>query len=244
MAAKRAVRVEEGAKRVRAYLGGRLVADTRRPRLVWEVPHYPAYYFPREDVVAGLLPAAGVPASGEPVVLDVHAGDVVAAGAARGFCGATPQLQGLVRFDWDAMDEWLEEDEPVYVHPRDPYTRVDILASSRHVRVEVGGVTVADSRAPRVLFETGLPPRYYLPLPDVQRELLRPSATTSRCPYKGTAAYWSVDIDGVCHPDLAWIYRAPVAESLKIAGLICFFDERVDVHIDGDLQQRPRTPFG
>lgn len=111
----------------------------------------------------------------------------------------------LVRFDWAAMDEWLEEDEPVYTHPRDPYKRVDILASSRNVRVEVDGVTVADSGRPHILFETGLPPRYYLPLPDVRTELLRPSGTQS--------------------------------------GLACFYDEKVDVYLDGELQPRPRTQF-
>ncbi|MFY9778845.1 MAG: DUF427 domain-containing protein, partial [Trebonia sp.] len=146
-------------------------------------------------------------------------------------------------FDWAAMDEWLEEDEPVYTHPRDPYKRVDILASSRQVRVEVDGVTVADSTRPHILFETGLPPRYYLPLPDVRTELLVPSATQSHCPYKGTAAYWSVDTGHGVHPDLVWIYRTPLPESQKVAGLACFYNEKVDLYIDGELQDRPRTQF-
>jgi uncharacterized protein (DUF427 family) len=141
------------------------------------------------------------------------------------------------------MDEWLEEDEPVYTHPRDPYKRVDILASSRHVRVAVDGVTVADSVRPRILFETGLPPRYYLPLSDIRAELLIPSETQTRCPYKGTAGYWSVDTGHGMHRDLVWIYRAPLPESQKIAGLACFYNERVDLYIDGELQERPRTPF-
>jgi len=153
------------------------------------------------------------------------------------------RLRDLIRFDWDAMDEWLEEDEPVYVHPRDPYTRVDILASSRHVRVEVDGVTVADSDRPRILFETGLPPRYYLPLPDIRAELLIPSGTQTHCPYKGTAGYWSVDAGHGVHHDLVWIYRAPLPESQKIAGLACFYNEKVDIYLDGELQQRPRTHF-
>jgi uncharacterized protein (DUF427 family) len=95
----------------------------------------------------------------------------------------------------------LKEDEPIYTHPRDPYTRVDILASSRHVRVDVDGVTVADSGQPRILFETGLPPRYYLPLADVRLDLLRPSATQSHCPYKGTASYWALDVGAAVHED-------------------------------------------
>jgi uncharacterized protein (DUF427 family) len=144
------------------------------------------------------------------------------------------------------MDEWLEEDEPVYTHPRDPHKRVDILASSRHVRVAVDGVTVAESSRPVILFETGLPPRYYLPLPDVRTALLRPSETMSHCPYKGTASYWSVVTgrgDSV-HEDIVWLYRSPLPESQKVAGLACFYDEKADVYLDGVLQERPRTHFG
>jgi uncharacterized protein (DUF427 family) len=141
------------------------------------------------------------------------------------------------------MDEWLEEDEPVYVHPRDPYKRVDILASSRHVEVRLDGVLLADSHAPRILYETSLPPRYYLPLPDVRMHHLRPSASISSCPYKGNAAYWSVEIDGVLYEDLVWIYRTPLPESQKIAGLASFYNEKVDLTIDGVPLTRPRTHF-
>ncbi len=141
------------------------------------------------------------------------------------------------------MTEWLEEDELVYIHPRDPYTRVDILASSRHVRIEVDGVTVADSHQPRILFETGLPPRYYLPLTDLRTELLRPSVTETHCPYKGTATYWSLDTGKGVHPDAVWVYRTPLPESQKIAGLASFYNEKVDMYIDGVLQERPRTHF-
>ena len=129
--------------------------------------------------------------------------------------------------------------EPVYTHPRDPFHRVDILASSRHVRVEVDGVTVADSVQPMILFETGLPPRYYLPLSDLRLDLLTPTGTVTHCPYKGAATYWSIG----SHPDIVWSYRAPLPESQKIAGRACFFDEKVDVYLDGELQDRPRTHF-
>jgi uncharacterized protein (DUF427 family) len=152
-------------------------------------------------------------------------------------------LRELVRFEWKALDEWLEEDEPIYVHPRDPYSRVDVLASSRHVEVAVMGVKLADSRQPRILFETGLPPRYYLPLPDVRHDLLVPSPTTTQCPYKGTATYWSARVQGELLKDLVWTYRAPFPEVQKIAGLVAFYDERVDVTLDGEPQERPRTPF-
>jgi uncharacterized protein (DUF427 family) len=245
--ARGAVRVEQGAKRVRAYLAGRLVADTRRPFLVWEIPYYPAYYLPLADVVAELEPIGKTeysPSRGEAQIFDVRVEGATAESAARRYPDSPlERLRDLVRFDWEAMDEWLEEDEPVYVHPRDPYKRVDILASSRHVRVAVDGVTVADSVRPRILFETGLPPRYYLPLPDIRAELLIPSGTETRCPYKGTAGYWSVDTGHGVHRDLVWIYRTPVPESQKIAGLACFYNEKVDIYLDGELQERPRTHF-
>jgi uncharacterized protein (DUF427 family) len=241
------VRVEQGAKRVRVYLAGRLVADTRRPFLVWEIPYFPTYYLPLADVQAKLDPTGNTehsPSRGEAEILDVRVEGATAAGAARRYPDSPLEpLRDLVRFTWAEMDEWLEEDEPVYTHPRDPYTRVDILASSQHVRVEIDGVTVADSVRPHILFETGLPPRYYLPLPDVRTELLVPSDTTSHCPYKGTAGYWSVDAGHGVRPDLVWIYRTPLPESQKVAGLACFYNEKVDLYLDGELQDRPRTHF-
>ena len=241
------VRVEPGVKRVRAYLAGRLVADTLHPVLVWEIPYYPAYYVPLADVTAELKPTGKTehsPSRGEAQVYDVLVTGATAEAAAWRYPDSPLEaLRGLVRFDWQAMDEWLEEDEPVYTHPRDPYKRVDILASSRHVRVEVDGVTVAESDRPHILFETGLPPRYYLPLPDVRVELLRPSDTQSHCPYKGTAGYWSLDTGQGVHTDLVWIYRTPLPESQKIAGLACFYNEKVDLYVDGELQERPRSHF-
>ncbi len=241
------VRTEHSAKRVRAYLAGHLVADTRHPVLVWEIPYYPAYYIPLADVVADLVPTGKTehsPSRGDAELFDVRVADTTAEGAARRYLRSPLEaLRELVRLDWPAMGEWLEEDEPVYTHPRDPYKRVDILASSRHVRVEVDGVTVADSVRPHILFETGLPPRYYLPLTDVRAELLRASRTQTHCPYKGTASYWSVETGRGLRQDLAWIYRTPLPESQKIAGLACFYDEKVDVYLDGELQRRPHTPF-
>jgi uncharacterized protein (DUF427 family) len=241
------VRVEQGHKRVRTYLNGELVADTRTPFLVWERPYYPTYYLPAADVRASLIPAGETehsPSRGDGEVLHVKVATATAQRAALRYPGSPlEQLRNLVRFDWNAMGEWLEEDEPVYTHPRDPYKRVDILASSRHVRVELDGVTVAESRQPRILFETGLPARHYIPLTDVRMDLLRPSATVTHCPYKGAASYWSVDTGKTVHTDVVWIYRAPLPESQKIAGLACFYDEKVDVYLDGELQGKPRTPF-
>lgn len=241
------VKIETSQKRVRVYLGGHLVADTARPVLVWEGPHYPTYYLPAADLRAELKPdgsTAHSPSRGEATRYDVVLDGVTAAGAAlRYHDSPIPELNELVRLDWDAMDEWFEEDEPIYVHPRDPYSRVDILASSRHIRVQIDGVTVADSHAPRILFETGLPARYYLPLTDIRMDLLHPSGTHTACPYKGTADYWTVRIGDKEYPDYVWGYRTPLPESQKIAGLACFYNEKVDIYVDGELQERPHSPF-
>ncbi len=241
------VRIQTSPKRVRAVVGGVVAADSVAPVLVWEKPYYPTYYLPRGDVLAELVDTGAVHRSdsrGDGHVFDVVVGDRTLAGAALGYPDSPePSLRDLVRIDWAAVDQWLEEDEPVFVHPRDPYKRVDILASSRHVRIEVDGVTVADSTQPRILFETSLIPRYYLPLTDVRTDLLRDSDTVSHCPYKGSASWWSLEIDGAVHDDVAWTYRTPLPESQKVIGLVCFYDERVDVWLDGVRQERPTSPL-
>ena len=242
------VRVEPGVKRVRAYLGGRVVADTTRPLLVWEIPYYPSYYLPMADVAPDVLVPTGdtehSPSRGDGVLYTVKAGAAEAPKAAIRYPNSPiEELRDAVRLDWQAMDAWFEEDEEVYVHPRDPYSRVDILPSSRAVRVELDGVVLAESTHAHVLFETGLPPRWYIPKVDVRLDLLEPTTTTSMCPYKGTAEYWSALVDGRRVDDIAWSYRTPLPESERIAGLVCFYAERSDLYIDGELQARPRTPF-
>jgi uncharacterized protein (DUF427 family) len=242
------VRVEHGAKRIRAYLGGELVADTNRPLLVWEKPYYPAYYLPVEDVRTELLEADGgfvhSPSRGNGHTFTLRAGGKeLAAAAMRYRESPLEELRDSIRLDWDAMDAWFEEDEQVFTHPRDPYTRVDILPSSRHVRVEVDGVTIAETAKPTLLFETGLPTRFYLPKTHVRMDLLTPTDTVSHCPYKGQAEYWSVRAGDAVHADLAWSYRTPLPESQKIAGLISFYNEKVDIFVDGVLQERPSTKF-
>lgn len=240
------VKVETGQKRVRVYLRGKLVADTLRPLLVWEIPYYPTYYVPLTDVHADLDPNGVTehsPSRGEATGYDVAVDGMRADGAALRYLDSPlSELKDAVRLDIAAFD-WFEEDEQVFVHPRDPYSRVDILGSSRNVRVEIDGVTVADSRSPRILFETGLPARYYLPLTDVRMDLLTPSDTHSSCPYKGTADYWNVRVDDTDHADIVWIYRTPLPESQKVAGLACFYNEKVDIYLDGVRQDRPHTPF-
>ena len=236
------VRVERGAKRIRAYLGGELVADTTEPLLVWEKPQYPAYYFPVADMRTELLQADGEvvhsPSRGQGHTFTLKAGSKEVAGAALRYEESPfAELRDAIRLDWHAMDAWFEEDEQVFTHPRDPYTRVDILPSSRHIRVAVDGVTIAETRKPTLLFESGLPVRHYLPMPHVRMETLTPSASVSHCPYKGEAKWWSLRIGDDIRPDVAWSYPTPLPESQKIAGMISFYPEKVDLYVDGVLQK-------
>ena len=242
------VHIEDGLKRVRTYFGGELIADTKRLKLVWEVPYYPAYYFPREDVRMDLLIPNGrtqrSPSRGDALHFTVKGGARVSENAAWHYPESPVEtLRELIRFDWNAMDGWFEEDEEVFVHPHDPYTRIDILHSSRHVEVEVNGIKVADTRQPTLLFETRLPTRYYIPKLDVRMDLLIPTETVTGCAYKGFAQYWSIDAGGQIVKDLAWSYKTPLPENVKIAGLIAFYNERADLIVDGERKVRPKTKF-
>ena len=154
-----------------------------------------------------------------------------------------PDLAGCVAVRWSAMDAWYEEDERVLGHPRDPFKRIDVRQSSRHVRVEVDGRALADTRLARLLFETGHPTRYYLPPEDVRRDLLRPSPGSSFCAYKGQASYWSASVRGRTYEDIAWTYRDPLPDSEQIRDLVCFFNEKVDLYVDGEPVARPRTQW-
>lgn len=243
------VRVEPGGKRIRAFVGGELVADTTQPLLVWEKPYYPTYYIPETDVRTELLSPDGTvahsPSRGDGHLFTVRAGgkDVVGA-ALRYEHSPFEELRGAIRLDWSAMDAWFEEDEQVFVHPRDPYTRVDALRSNRRVRVELDGVVLADSASPVMVFETGLPVRYYVNRTDVRFEHLVPSDTVTSCPYKGmTSGYWSVRVGGSVHEDLAWAYDFPTRQLLPIAGLVAFYNEMVDTFLDGEPLDRPQTHF-
>jgi uncharacterized protein (DUF427 family) len=235
------VRVEPSAKRVRVYLGGEVVADTTRALLVWEKPYYPTYYFPSGGVRTDLLvpddELSHSPDLGDSRRLTVKTAVKEAPGAALRYDDSpVAELRDHVRFDWAAMDAWFEEDEEVFIHARSPYTRIDVLPSSRHVRVEAGGVTVAESRSPRLLFETGLPVRYYLSKTHVRMDLLERSETVTGCPYKGQAEYWSVRDAAGLTADLAWSYRSPLPESLQIVGLIAFDPAKADIYVDGVKQ--------
>ena len=232
--------VQQGHKRVRAFSAGELVADSAAPLQVWEHPYFPEYFFTAEDLEVELRPAGRGPRSkvlGVSDVFDVVIGDRVLPRAARRHPEAeVPALREAYALTWSAFDTWMEEDEVVFTHPRSPYVRIDALASSRHVVVTCAGVVVADSRRPVVLFETGLVPRYYLPQADVRMDLLTPVTTVSHCPYKGTASYWDLSVDGTTVGDAAWSYRTPLPESTKIAGLVAFWPEKspeLHVFVDG-----------
>jgi len=242
------ITVEDGQKRVRVYLGGEVVADSTKVKYVWEKPYYPTYYFPAADVNMDLLVATGEtdrsPSRGTASLHTIKAGPEEAVAAARLWDEAKiDEIAGFVSFDWKAMSHWFEEEEEVYVHARDPYTRIDVLQSSRHIEVMINGVKVADSHQPRLLFETGLPVRYYLPKTDVRLDLLVPSNTHTMCPYKGTADYWHVRADDGLVEDIVWGYPNPLAESIEVAGYVSFYNEKVDILVDGEPENRPKTVF-
>ncbi len=243
--------VEPVPRRIRAYLGGETVLDTTRALYVWEWPHYPQYYIPLDDVRRDLLVSEGHTQRTGRGLAELHGLRVPGSGEAQRPRAARlitetaiDGLGGTVRFDWAALDAWFEEDEQVFVHPRSPYTRVDALRSNRLVRVELGGVVLADSQSPVMVFETGLPTRYYLSRTDVRFEHLIPTDTVTACPYKGTTSgYWSVRVDGTEHKDLAWSYDFPTRQLLPITGMIAFYNEKVDTFVGGQLLERPATHF-
>jgi uncharacterized protein (DUF427 family) len=198
----------------------------------------------RTELVAPTSTVTHSPSRGDAHHFTIKAGGKEVEDAALQYVDSpVEELRHLIRLDWDSMDGWFEEDEEVYTHPRDPYTRVDILPTSRHVRVELDGVVLTDSTNGRALFETGLPPRWYVPKVDVRMDLLVPTDTATHCPYKGQAQYWAARVGDRLEEDLAWSYRTPLPESQKIAGLVAFYNERVDLFIDGKLQDRPVTKF-
>jgi uncharacterized protein (DUF427 family) len=234
---------------IRVRAGETEVANSRRALLLaWYGPgKLPTYCLPAADVRTDLLRRQG-PSDLAPFAVDydLETADVLLPRVAQRFEGPPPPLEALHdhwTFKWDSGVSWLEESLEVHVHARDPFKRVDAVPSQRHVRVELDGEVVAESRRPHALFETHLPTRWYLPPEDVRQELLVPSETVTRCPYKGTATYWSVQTTTGLHPDVAWTYQQPIPECPRIAGLIAFFNERVDLVIEGIREERPLTPW-
>ncbi|TDW23707.1 DUF427 domain-containing protein [Kribbella kalugense] len=222
-------------RRIRAMLDDRVVVDTMDAIYLWEFPPYPQYYVPLADVADGVLTDTGETKTFEHGVARVHT-----AGSGKAWVYDDGVAKDRVRFQWDALDSWFEEDEEVFVHPRNPYSRVDAVKSARRFQVSGDGVVLADSDSTVIVFETGLPPRYYFPRTAVNFAHLTPTDTVTACPYKGrTSAYWSVP----SVPDVAWSYDFPTANLLPIAGHVAFFNEQVDLTVDGVPQERPITPF-
>jgi uncharacterized protein (DUF427 family) len=240
--------VEPVPRRIRATLDGAVVIDTTGARYVWEWPAYPQYYLPFADVDPAVLVDEDHEEHlrrGTARRYGIRKGGQVLAGVAHHYIASDVEgVAGTVRVDWAALDHWFEEDEEVFVHPRNPYTRVDALRSDRAVEVSLGGMVLASSSRTVMVFETGLPTRYYFDRMDVDATRLVPSDTVSSCPYKGTtSAYWSVDTGGSVEPDLAWAYDFPTRQLLPIAGLVAFYNEKVDLTVDGVLLDRPVTTF-
>jgi uncharacterized protein (DUF427 family) len=241
--------LEPTLKRVRVVIGGETVADSRAAFMLHESGHQPIYYFPARDVRSELLePSDRVtrcPKKGQASYYSVRVGDRVEEAIAWYYpdpiASAPGALKDLIAFYFNRVDHWYEENEEMLVHPRDPYHRVDVVQSDRRVRVSLDGVLLAESTRPLALFESNLPPRWYLPKEDVVAGLT-PSDTVTRCPYKGTASYYSVDgvDDGV---DVVWYYPDPLPEVGRIAGLLCFFNERVDLELDGENVPRPASAW-
>src|SRR5215470_243429 len=244
MAAERG-RIEPAPRRVRGYFGNTLVFDTTRARYVWETPYYPQYYIPISDVRMKHLLDENHPQRLQFGPSRLHSlttgrGNRTAAARVYDTDGDGP-VAGYVRFEWDALD-WFEEDEQVIGHPRNPYVRVDALRSHRHV--EIDGVALAETHDPVLLFETGLPTRYYIDRTDVSFEHLDASNTQSICPYKGiTSRYWSARVGDTLHADIAWTYEYPMSQVTSIAGLIAFYNEKLDIFLDGQKLPRPPTHF-
>jgi len=246
------VRVEPIAKRVRAFVGGVAIADSCRVMMMFETARLCVYYFPFEDVRTDLLVATSKavrsPAKGDATYYSIGVDGRTVENAAWRYLdppAGCPEIANLVAFHWSLMDAWFEEDDEVFVHARDPYHRIDVLDSSREVRVVVGGQTAAVTRRARFLFETGLPVRYYIPKEDVRTDLLQPSETKTACAYKGpTSRYWQQTKPEGRVGDLAWCYEAPNPEVARIAGMVAFFNERVDaIYVDGTEIPRTQTPW-
>ena len=242
-------RWEDSRRRVRAVFAGVTITDSKRVMLLLEFGRLPVFYFPMEDVRTDLMEASdhhtSSPLKGEASYWSLRVGDRISQNVAWNYPHPLPngpKIQGYVAFYWDQMDAWYEEEEQVFAHARDPYKRVDILPSSRHVCIVLGGVTIADTHHPQLLLETGLPTRYYLPEQDVRMDLLLPTETTTRCPYKGKASYWTATIGEQTFKDAVWSYREPLPACSPIAGYLCFFNERVDaIFVDDERLPVPKT---
>ena len=245
----RTLYLEPTPKRVRVIIGGETVADSSRAMLLQESGLQPVYYFPPEDVRPDLLEPTDkhthCPKKGDASYYTIRVGDRVVKNAAWYYpepLDGAPPIRDLIAFYWDKVDSWMEEDEEVIGHARDPYHRIDTRKTSRHIRVSLDGQPLAETTRAVALFESNLPTRWYIPREDVVAELVSSDKDTI-CPYKGHAGYYSARLEtGELIEDLVWYYAEPFSDALSVAGLLCFYNERVDIELDGELQERPELP--
>jgi uncharacterized protein (DUF427 family) len=242
--------VEPYLRRVRGLAGGETIVDSHDVRMVHEHGRLPFWLFPRDDVrTEALEPSERTTSSenkGEARWWHLRVGGELRENAAFEFAAPPPaarMLEGLIGIEWEALDEWFEEDQPAIIHPRDPYHRVDVLETSRPVTVRIGGETVAETERAKVLFETGLPPRWYIPREDVREDLLVEGGRRTGCAYKGFADHLAVRTGEGTEEDVAWTYPDPGSDVAPIRDHIAFYNERVDLEVDGEPQERPMTPF-
>jgi len=231
---------EPDPRRLRAYVGDRVVLDTTRARLLHETGVRPVAYAPLEDFAADVLERSATtthcPFKGDATYWSLRIGDELRADAVWGYeqpIGSASWLEGFAALSFDGADRWLVEDEQAVGHLRDPYHRIDVHPSSRAVRVSAGDDVIAASDRPRLLFETGEPVRAYMAPGVVAAGRLQPSRTRAVCPYKGEATYWHVHAGGEVFRDGACSYALPRAEAMKIAGLVCFVAGGLTVELDG-----------
>jgi uncharacterized protein (DUF427 family) len=236
-------RWEDANRRVRNVLAGETVADSTHVKLLIEPGRLPVFYFPAQDVRQDLLePSEHHTESslkGTASYWHIRIGDRLAENAVWRYPTppeGSPAVQNYYAFYWHKLDHWYEENDEVFAHARDPHKRIDVLRSSRHVQVILGGVEVANTRRPTLLLETGLVTRFYIPFEDIRKDLLLPTDTHSRCPYKGEASYWSVQIGDRVYKDILWSYPTTLPEAQRIAGLLSFYNERVDAIIVDDAE--------
>lgn len=227
---------------------GETIVDSKRSQLLCETGQRPVYYFPREDVRMDLLEATDhhthCTYKGDASYWTLRVGERVAENAVWSYANPLPlglPVRDYLAFYWGRVDAWYEEAEQIFSHPRDPHHRVDVLESTRHVQVVIDGQTVAETDRAQLLFETTHPTRYYLPPEDVRMDLLTQTDKHTRCPYKGEASYWSAKVGTALVPDIVWSYPDPIPECPKIKGYLSFFNEKVDIYVDREPQERPVT---
>ncbi|KAF1849541.1 DUF427-domain-containing protein [Cucurbitaria berberidis CBS 394.84] len=231
-------KAEHTPRRVRGLFNGRYAFDTIQAYHVWEHPYYPQYYVPISSFSPDASLSKTSPIDGTNGGAHLGRLNVGNRSTNRVLIFNTKTLQDLVKVEFGAVDQWFEEDVPIYCHPKDPYKRIDILQSTRNIKIALDGIPLAESSSPLLLLETTLRTRYYLPPTSVNWQHLTPSDTETLCPYKGRANYYHVKLDGKEYRDLVWYYRYPTTESAPIAGYVCFYNEKVDVWVDDVKEAR------